>query len=179
MTSARQSGGGQSWMAAYTYADKYSLISSCENLKPLRSVGGWLAAGGLNEVNMKLERRRDAHARAAAAEEGHATSVNAVNREAGWRARRGREGMSGHAQVGVDPGDLCLGDALGQRGEPALGLPVHRVRAPDRLVAVRREEADDHDGVLWDRDLVDRGAVESGDGLGEGEDDVLARSARM
>ena len=57
----------------------YSLISSCENLKPLRMGRGLAPPGVLSQMNMQLE-RRDLHACAAAAEEGHAASADVVNR---------------------------------------------------------------------------------------------------
>ena len=82
-----------------------------------------------------------------------------------------------HAQMGVYAWYLRLRNACRKRGQPAFWLPLQGVLAPESLVGVRREHPDGDHRVLWDGDLLDHGAVDGSDGLGEREDHVLAGSA--
>ena len=87
------------------------------------------------------------------------------------------EAYTAHSQVRVNAGNFSLGDAFRERRQPALGLPLHRVLAPDCFGAVRGENADSNRCIFWDQDLVDHLAVDALDGFREGKNDILARPA--
>lgn len=80
-------------------------------------------------------------------------------------------------QVRVDPRDFRVGNGVRQAIEPALRLPLERIFAPDRLVAVGRVDAYDNGGVLRDEDLADLRTVDPGDRLRQREHGVLPSPA--
>ena len=85
-----------------------------------------------------------------------------------------RRGVSeGDSQVGVDPRDMCSGHLRREGVQPALGLPLVRVVAPERLAGVAAEHAHHHLRALRDGDLVQPRAVGAVDGLRERDDGVF------
>ena len=73
---------------------------------------------------------------------------------------------------------MRLRHRLRQRRQPALGLPLARVFAPDLLVPVRVHNGDHNHRASGEEDVGELPAVLAYDGLAEGEDDVLARPGR-
>ena len=62
--------------------------------------------------------------------------------------------------------------------QPALGLPLFGVGAPDRAVAVACKDGHDNAGLAGDEDLSGRFTVFELDRLGRGEDDVFVRATK-
>ena len=81
-----------------------------------------------------------------------------------------------YAQVRIDPWDLGVAHGLRERREPALRLPLVRVRTPDVRVGVRRHDAYEDRCVLGDEELVHHPPVDSTDWVSEREYRVFAHS---
>lgn len=81
-----------------------------------------------------------------------------------------------NAQVRIHPWDAGLIEHLRQFAQPALGLPLVCVVAPDGLVRVTSPRVQDDHGVFGDRYLAHEGAVAGLDRLEEREGHVLRGS---
>ena len=73
----------------------------------------------------------------------------------------------------IDPRDARLLEHGRERREPALGLPLARVLAPECLIAVAPLEVQDDERAAWDDELADRAAVPAACGGGEWKDNVF------
>lgn len=79
--------------------------------------------------------------------------------------RRSQAYKNKHAHVRKHTGRARVRHARGERREPALGLPLVRVGAPDCRVAVRAEHVEPDGRARGDEELVDGLAVGAGDRL--------------
>ena len=70
---------------------------------------------------------------------------------------------------------MSLLDRARQRLEPAFGLPLQCVFAPDSLVRVGGRDVGKNHGALHDGNLCHHRAVDAADRLGKREDRVLFR----
>ena len=82
---------------------------------------------------------------------------------------------AGGSQVRIYPRYVRLLDGLRQRLQPALGLPLERVLAPDRLVGVHGAHVDEDFRAFRHRDLGNDRSVDAADGLQQRQDGVRMR----
>ena len=91
-----------------------------------------------------------------------------------------RPGVSeGGSQVGVDPRDMCGGHLRREGVQPALGLPLKRVLAPDGLVGVHGAHVDDHVRALRYRNFGYERSIDSPDGFHQGQSCVHLRATYL
>ena len=74
----------------------------------------------------------------------------------------------------VHSGDVCFLESAGERLEPALGLPLVRIGAPEFLVSIARRDVCEDPGTLLDRDGLDERAVHTSYGSGKRQNAILA-----